>query len=613
MFDTLAVLLLSLAAIGMAFLFGGTVFWASGIPFALGLMVVFACQIMALRSGMPLALSPPPGTLAWSLLLLYALVRAIFVPVIPYQAWTEVMQMGAVLLFYVTFADLCNRRKLWKIVVQVFLVSIAIQALYALSLHLRGLDDVLWLTRPSQYGMRASGTFICPNHYAQLLQIGILLAVGLILTPKMGFGLKFMSGYTALLALPALFLTGSRSGWLGLLAGLAVIAFMKALKKGPLVVCITTGVFALLSGLSFFALWTFSSMFQTRVQRAIQGDIRVRGLWPDTWRMIQEEGAWGVGPGLFRHRFEQFRFHFDRPSVMLRHAHNEYLHVVADYGWLGLAIVLLGLISVTWLLCRAIFRQESSSLVMIPVTMLGVFVATAVHSVFDFNAHINGNMTTLVLVMGALYGHGLHMGVWKASAIPLKAGRVMVWGVLTITPLLFIGFLVLAMGSWAELRMDRAREQKDLASEKRHAATMRRWTPFHWRGWAEHGYHLRAEAFWNRNPEQRAELVEGSREAYETALRWNPMDRIALMGLAELERQEGNLEAAAEWMDALLQWDPRNAHVLVQYGIVLRRLGRYEEALEAFEVASRYRRNDRQIQMNIELLEKRIREAGQED
>jgi len=604
-FDGISLTGLFLACMGLAFHFGGTVFWASGPFFALGLLVVLVSQMMVLRGVTHPEIAPPPGTIAWLLLLAHALVRALFVPVIPYQAWTECFYLGVFLLFYITAADLCNRRRIWNAFLIAFLFAAGVQALYSLSLHARGLTDVLWLQRHPSYGMRASGTFICPNHFAQLLQLGMILGAGLLMTPKGEISLKLFGGYILLVGLPALYLTQSRSGFLGLIVGLLVLVLGKAFRRGPVITALATLLAGAATSGLVYLLWVFSPMFKLRMGRAAT-DVRITGLWPDTWRMIQGEGFWGVGPGIFRHRFESYRESFSQAALYLEHAHNEYLHVLADYGWPGLLIVVAGMLSVCILLLRAARRCGDDTRAMIPILMLALFLGKAAHAVFDFNAHIPGNVGPFVLLMGGLYGRGLQLGVWKAKPWPAWTGRVLPWMVAVLSPLLIAAVLVLARGSWAQFRFDAARKEKNSAAQTEQSRNMRRWMPFHWRGWTELGLEKRREASWSRNPEVRAGLVAESRGAYRTALRWNPYERIALMGLAQLEVQEQNFEAALEQMELLTRYDPFDVEVHIQYGLVLRRLRRYEEALAVFEHAQRLDRGNRQVQLNLQWIRQRL-------
>lgn len=609
-FDGVALTLLLAGFFGLTVAFGGTAFWASGPFFILGLLGVFLCQVMAVRAmGRP-ALAPPLGTVPWLILVVYTLIRAVFVPQIPYQAWTEFLFQASFLLMYVCISDLSNRRGIWSLVLGAVLLATALQAMYSLSLHLKGETSVLWLQRHPNYGMRASGTFICPNHFAAVLHTGMILGLGLILSPRAGLGLKLIAGYTFLVSLPAIGISLSRAGWLGLLVGILVLLIGKAARRGPWMTLGAIVVSALGSGTAFWGLWQFAPIFRTRMSRALT-DIRFQELWPDTWRMIQGEGFWGAGPGIFRHRFESYRVDFRRAELYLEHAHNEYLHMIADYGWPGLVLILGALGWLVWALMRVTLRQEDEGRAMIPLMMLAVLLAHAAHAVFDFNFHIPGAVSPLVLVLGCLYGHGLHLGVWKAKPWPDWTGKVFPALTMAVVPLMMAAFVLLAVGSKAGFEFDRARKQNNREAMWLRAAQMQRWTPFHWRGWTEEGTLLRGQSLVTLNPETRADLIAQSREAYETALRWNPFERIALMGLAQLEVQERNFEAAMPILERLLTYDPFDAEVHLQAGLVLRRLGRLEEALAAFEQANRLRPRHAQTQANLRRVRAQIAQAAQ--
>ncbi len=611
-FDVAMLAILFLSLCGTTVLFGGSVFWASGPFLSLAMLAATLCHVRSLkREGAALCVYPPPGTLAWASLLSMALLRAVFVPVIPYQAWTEVIQLASVLLFYIAIADLSNRRKLWRWMLAGFLLLAAIQSMYALSLHWRGSTHVLWLLRPEGYGTRASGTFICPNHFAQLVQMGLVLAVGLLATPGMDIPLRLIAGYTLLAGLPALFLTGSRSGWLGFIAGVSLIALAKAFRKGwKASLAAVVAIPAFMAGL-VWVLWQFSPMFRQRLLHAMGRDIRLTAFWPDTWRMIQGEGFWGAGPGVFQHAFEQYRLHFDHAEMYLRYAHNEYLHVVGDYGWLGLVVVVGGLFRITWLLFRAAFRQSNEAQAMIPIMMLAILGAAAVHAVFDYTAHMPANMLALSLAMGTLYGRGLQRGIWEAK--PLCSWRA-VWLArlaASTAPIMGLAFIPLALGAWSEYRLDGARLAKNTREELLRAREMQRWVPLHWRGWREEALHHRREAFWTVDPELRSQRADRSRVFYDKALRLNPFDRISLLGLVQLEMRENQYATAIPLLEELTVLDPLDAHTRVQLGLALRYVGRFPEALDAFQAAKRLRNKpDRQIDLNIVYLQDLLRESA---
>lgn len=598
---------LAFFALGTAFFLGGTVFWTAAPVLVPALCLVLTAQGMALASGRPLKLVLPPGGGIWLLLLAYILFRAVFIPRIPYQAWAEFLYTASVFLLYVTLTDLSNRRNAFRVVFWMFFVGVVLQSMYALSLHVHDSRSVLWLERPVSYGMRASGTFICPNHFAQLLQMGILLAVACLIWPGLGLPIKLIAGYTLLVSFPAILLSGSRAGWLGLVLGAGILLLGAALRKGFKVTILALSALVPLALGGFWALYRFVPMVRQRVDFSRHTDVRFTALWPDTWRLIEGEGFWGAGPGMYFHVFERYRYHFNRPELYLRHAHNEFLHLLADYGWPMTAAVALALLWISGLFLFTCWRERQGARMMIPLTMLALLAAKAAHSVFDFNVHVLGNMAPFALLMAALYGYGLYEGIWKVRPFPAPLAKPLLALAMLCTLAVMAAVGVFGASSWAEYRMDQARRRKDMTSEIRYAARMRALTPFHWRGWTEYGFQLRSEAFLKQDPEQRAVLSGRAHAAYKTALRWNPYDRIAMLGLAQLYIRESLHQEALVILEDLITLDPVDEHVHTQYALTLRRLGRHEEALEAFHAARRLNPSSRQIQANIRWLEERLR------
>lgn len=603
---------LILCVSGMVFLYGGTKFWASAPFFFIGLLMIAGLQGLAfvnlLRGGG--RISPPVGTGLWILLLFYILARALAAPVVPYQAWTEFYQVGAVLLFYISFSDLCNRRSAWKGVAAAVLLLAVLQSMYAIWLHWHESNMVLWLPRPRGYGMRASGTFICPNHFAHLLQIAMILSAALLATPGKNLPLKLLSGYTLLIGTPALALSLSRSGVLGAFAGVGVVVMATSLRKGWRRTLLAFSGLAVGGAAVFAALWFWFEPFRTRIEQAMGGNVRWSQYWPDSWSLIRGEGVWGVGPGVFRHAFEQYRDRFSSSGLYLEYAHNEYLHTLAEYGWPMSLLLAGGILLLLFRLLSRSLKIEEGSRAMVPLAMLGILCGSLVHAVFDFNLHITGNMLVMAMLFGALDGLGLQQGIWKRAGVPERAAKPL--------PLLAAGFALalalasipLFMGSLHEYQMDRAAKRHRVEEARTHAAAMRTWAPFHWRGWTQLGRQHREDAYYMRNPAERERLVERSREAYRAALKRNPYDRIALAGLAELRMMQ------RQWAEALALWSqleelaPFDVQVKVRKGRALMGMGELEAALEVFQRAASLRRNDPAIQRHIRRARRLLREQA---
>jgi len=541
----------------------------------------------------------------------YILVRALIAPGVPYQAWTEAFQVAAGLLAYIVFSDLCNRRDAWKGVVFGLLIAAVAESMYALWLHWNELNVVLWLPRPESYGDRASGTYICPNHFAHLLQMALVTAVAVLATPGVKLPLKLLAGYSLVIGTPAAALSVSRSGVLGIFVGVGTVILLKFLRRGWKATLAAGVGLAGGGGVLFAGMWFGYQPFRTRMLEAMRGNIRFSQFWPDTWTMIREEGLFGVGPGVFRHAFEPYREAFSVSSIYMNYAHNEFLHVLAEYGW-GMFLLMLG--GLVWVMVRWLIRalrEPEEGKAMIPITMLAVMSAGLVQAVFDFNFHITANGLVFLMVIGALDGRGVHAGVWKRTPVSMGVARLLP-GMGAAAALLLFGFTVpLFLGSWAEYRMDKAINAHDAVAAAKASASMRRWTPIHWRGWTRLGYELRNEAFLMRDPEQRAGLISRSREAYEKALERNPYERIALAGLAALAEMEERYDLALDRWDTLERLAPYDVRVKIQKGLALKKLGRFQESREVFRNAARMRPGHRQIELNLRHLDQLLKRESE--
>ncbi|MDA3873120.1 MAG: hypothetical protein PF795_04090, partial [Kiritimatiellae bacterium] len=177
--------------LGMVCLFVGTTFRASAPFLFLLLGTLFAYQIFNFRKSRQTekSLLLPPGTVLWGLIIVYVVIRAFGSPV-PYETWSEAYLLSCGLLLYIAFSDLGNQRESLNWIAFPVLGAAVILCMLALSLHWHESTRVLWLPRPEHYGMRASGTFICPNHFAHFLQMAIILAFSMVLSPKIGLPMR---------------------------------------------------------------------------------------------------------------------------------------------------------------------------------------------------------------------------------------------------------------------------------------------------------------------------------------------------------------------------------------------------------------------------------------
>ena len=113
--------------------------------------------------------------------------------------------------------------------------------------------------------------------------------------------------------------------------------------------------------------------------------------WADTVKMIQCKPFFGYGPGTYRYSYPQYRERFKGQRIITGHPHNEYLELIADYGWIG--FILFGS---AWLcsLGRCLklsFRSKEKHHTFVGFAAVAMILGTMVHSFFDFQMHIYPN------------------------------------------------------------------------------------------------------------------------------------------------------------------------------------------------------------------------------
>ena len=616
-FDWTILTLFCAAALGCAGYYGGSVFWTSAPFIALAMAGSAAVQTRYLLMGCREGLKIPPGSLLVLLLSLYVLVRALIVPVVPYQIWTELYQILAFFLLYLGLTEVADRPRVWLWGLNAFLLFAAAEALYALVQHVNDSTLVLWLERPAQYGMRASGSFICPNHFAQILQLAVVVAVGLFLIPGVTFVPRLFAGFFLLVGLPGLVLSGSRSGWIGTVAGLGALFLLRSLRRGWKKVLLTVMAFFASVSLISVLMYTQVESVKLRVDLACRGgladaDIRTSQLWPDTLLLIDAAGAGGSGPGTFRHVFARYRENFDQATLYLRYAHNEYLHTLAEYGWVAW-VLFAGVFALGIRMVVRALQARSETSAMVWASWFSVLFATAVHAAFDFNAHLPGNMFVLALVSAMFAARLYQLGTLSPyGGFPPACVRT-VLGIGLACSLLLVGVsFPLYRASRIQYAIEVAEFRQKPAERLRHGHALREAMPFHWLGYRIVAEDRQAAALWCRDEGKRVDLVRESRVGYETALRWNPYDLPSRMGLVRLLRLQGDFEAALEQIPALSEMDPLNQGVFIEWGLVLKNMGRLEEALEAFTEAARLRPGNQQVNLNMNDLRKRITQQENE-
>jgi len=412
----------------------------------------YAASLLAGREpvrGTPL-LIPFVALLAW-------MVATIGVADDPISAGAEVFRWTTALVtFVLAIHFLAGRppRRLTAIVATIGIAG-AFEALIGTVLGLVGFGPESFAVAGSI--SRAYGSFGRPNSFAGYLEMSLFPALWLgmyylartwghlgayRLARLRGFpasqierhalagslGLTALLGGSAAMMLVGILVSFSRGAWLGVVAGFAVSGLLALRRR--IVVALALAPAALL--LVTLALGTVAPSTLTDRITSIADEARPfdaasipitpenfavverMAHWQAGWRMFQDHPLTGIGAGNFNERYPDY---FVRTEFRTSqgHAHNYYIHILAETGIVGLLLYLTA--ATSFFVLSAIVALRSTDLMarFVALGSAGTMAAVYVHNVFE-NLHV----LNLSIVISAAWAMAVvaHQ-MWRASDRPV--------------------------------------------------------------------------------------------------------------------------------------------------------------------------------------------------
>ena len=580
------------------FLYGASrieTIWPFYLSTQLGLVLCF-CKPLLLPSFRRYL--PPPGVWIALLMLGYTAAHWLALSQIPYASRVELCKHLNYFAVVLAWTEMAASRGRWRWLLAALVLTATAQAWYAFVQDWNGSNLVLARERPAQYGMRASGTFICPNHFAHFLAMVVTACAGLLFTRGAGALLRGLSLYALPLCGYTIFLSRSRSGLIGLAVGVSVVWLLLAMRRGIGRTILVLAALLLLGGGAITAAWHLDPHLRQRIEEARHGDIRLI-LWPDTIDMIKASPVAGTGPGTYRHTFAPFRDLYRTADSTVRYAHNEYLHTLAETGGLGLAIVLALLAWIAFRFLRVVFRAERSRDAALAAVVLGVLAQSMAHSVFDFQFQLFANVHAFLLIVGVIAGRLYVSG----ELTPIRANR------LTRIPLA-LGMIaaLFVTAAWITQDWDTARQKRlgeaydqllidegwigddgrmirdPDANLDRYAAAARR-NPSHWLGHSLLGRAHSHKGLPLFLEEDRVAELHQAQTHLEAALLRNPFDDESLHALAATRAALGQSKQALADMRRLIELEPFHIDYHLGYARMLADTEDWATALAHYETA----------------------------
>ena len=507
----------------------------------------------------------------------YVLLRARVSPV-PYIARTDTFSVLGGLVVYFFTATIFTSAK-GRIYLLVFLVIIAMAQVVIGAIQFRNGNNFMLIPflQRFDYGRRASGFYVCPNHFAGLLEVLGIFCLSLACWSRWPVWAKILIGYAVCVCYAGLAFTGSRGGYVSASFSLLVFALLTLIvlrRAGNAIFwrsALAGAVVALIVAAALFVGFKNSRLLTSRAQTIVDPQNMRLDLWKAALAQWKTAPLVGTGSGTYLYYGRRFR----TPQVQLDpiEVHNDYLHLLAEYGAVGGALLLFFLgahLRWGWRAFQRLGPRRVAASLHLPsnglalnLGSLGAVAALGVHSAFDFNLHIPANVLLMALVFGFLANPAIERAAGSENLSgPFAPGRL-------ILPILA---LALAVGCWRYLPAEvYAEKARSALRDERHVEAMR---------WANQSLSLDQQ-----NPEawfylgesrvRRAENVgsQAIRDSFESAalgpfqhaLALAPDDETFLIALGRAYDSLGRY-AEAEWMfGRALAWDPRSVVVQKSY------------------------------------------------
>lgn len=556
----------------------------------------------------------PPSDMCLVTVLLfsaYILGRALTSPVAAYAREDVVILLGCLVTYVLTVTAASHPR--WRITLVACLLVLVVGNLAVGSVHLSGnwsFHILPTFLRGSEPG-RIGGFFVNPNHLGASLSFALFLSLGWLCFGRGGAALKLCLGFMIVAMAVGMSLTVSRGALMGLAAGglvytvLALWIFWQTQRHFFWSLLGGAVVMSLLGGA---VLWKVNDEYlRQRIEnQSMTDDIRF-GIWDTAAVQFQQAPFLGEGARMFYDggiKYRSAKIAAWSPEPLF--AHNEFLQMLADYGIVGGALMLIMIVAhglnalrfLRWFVHEkfVLTGRVLSMNLALSLGALSALVATLAHAVFEFHYHVPATAMGGAIILGLLANPG-----FEAMQKPLQR----VPGVRVATKLA-LGFSACALlaGSWIFGRADYAMVQARLAEARKDLKAYATLLDEAVRVDAKNGevFYLRGvmrldARTVNNEKETKASLNKVVEDLHQACM-LNPYNYLYHLALAEGLDALGQYDEALQSIQKALKEAPYHEEARLALGVHWHRLGRWKEAEKAYLWASKSRAMNKEGVMN---------------
>jgi len=374
-------------------LFGSTEPW-SGLILQVGSVVLFLLWVSSRIVAGTIHLQPSP----------------LYLPVVAFAAVIGIQLVSSISAYrYATMQEAqryCAYGMILFVAVQIFQRRENIQrfvtgmsifgfllAAFAIIQGLTWNGKLYWFRQP-RFTSWSYGPYVNHSHWAGMMELLTPLPLALMMSKRCPAPKKLLLGFAVLIMGSTIFLSGSRGGMAAFAVQVAfgtTVLLLRGRSSERIRDLAILAVFAVI-----FLAWIGGSRVSDRIESAYSADGATMGntldarfrlaMYKDTFAMAKARPLTGWGLDCFARVFPMFQsFYTDR---FVNAAHNDYLQLLAETGFIGFAIMLWFIFAAY----RSALRSRvpgfvASAKLAAAVGCLGILV----HSLVDFNLHVPAN------------------------------------------------------------------------------------------------------------------------------------------------------------------------------------------------------------------------------
>ncbi|MDQ2868097.1 MAG: O-antigen ligase family protein [Verrucomicrobiota bacterium] len=411
-------LLLLLALVAIQILIGGTRLLFAYPSYALlGVAAVIALFVNRAQS----ASANSACLLTAALFTAFVAGRALLSPV-DYIARPDLYSVGACLVVYMLTAMVVTSPKVrLGIILALILLALANVVIGAIQFGDGNNYMPISFLQRYDYGKRASGFYICPNHLAGFFEMLGGFCVSIACWSRLRPWAKLIFGYLAAMLLVGEALTGSRGGYLSIAASALIFSLLSFLviraagKQIAWRITLPVAAALLAAAVVGVALFAHNDVLSNRAQNVFDKQNMRLDLWHAALQQWKLQPLSGTGSATYLYYGRHFRT--DRMQLDPVQVHNDYLALLAEYGLAGALVfsaMLFAHLRHGWRNFMrlgpkriALSSRLVSNAMALNIGAITGVAALIVHGAFDFNMHIPANALLMAFLLGILANPGV--------------------------------------------------------------------------------------------------------------------------------------------------------------------------------------------------------------